>query len=125
MANRHRTLARLAELEPGSRFAVERYRPNVVVDAPGEPFAENNWSGASLRIGHGLVASVLLPTMRCIMTTLAQGDLPRDNEVLRTLTRHNRVEIPGLGVWSCAGAYAAVATPGRLQLDDEVVVEAG
>ena len=61
--------------------------------------------------------------MRCIMTTLAQGDLPRDNEVLRTLTRHNRVEIPGLGTWSCVGAYAAVSEPGRVQVGDEVALE--
>jgi uncharacterized protein YcbX len=106
------TLARLGELEPGSRFAVARYRPNIVIDSDCEPFAENGWSGASARFGGVLTASVLLPTMRCIMTTLAQGDLPRDNNVLRALTRHNRVEIPGLGTWSCVGAYAAVVAAG-------------
>lgn len=116
------TLQRLGELKPDSRFAVERYRPNVVIDASSEPFAENGWSGTSLRFGGELTASVLLPTMRCIMTTLAQGDLPRDNEVLRTVTHYNRVEIPGLGTWSCVGAYAAVTTPGCVQLGDEVFV---
>ncbi len=117
------TLEHLGALAPGSRFAVERYRPNIVFAGQGEPFAENGWSGAALRIGDALTATVLLPTMRCIMTTLSQGDLPRDNEVLRTLTRHNRVEIPGLGTWSCVGAYAAVTEPGRLQVGDEVVLE--
>lgn len=117
------TLRRLNELEPGSDFTVERYRPNIVIDAPIEPFAENGWSGANVRFGGALTASVLIPTMRCIMTTLAQGELPRDNEVLRAVTRHNRVEIPGLGVWSCVGAYAAVTAPGSVQLGDEVVVE--
>jgi len=114
------TLRHLAELEPASRFAVERYRPNVVVESAGAPFAENGWSGADVTFGDALMASVLLPTMRCIMTTLPQGDLPRDNEVLRTVTRHNRIEIPGLGTWSCVGAYAAVTTPGRVQVGDEV-----
>jgi uncharacterized protein YcbX len=117
------TLERLGELEPASRFAVERYRPNIVIDSSCEPFAENGWSGASARFGGVLSASVLLPTMRCIMTTLAQGELPRDNEVLRSVARHNRVEIPGLGTWACVGAYAVVTTPGRLQLGDDVVVE--
>ena len=117
------TLSRLGELEPTSRFAVERYRPNIVIDAAVEPFAENGWSGAGMRFGDALTASVLIPTMRCIMTTLAQGDLPRDNGVLRTVARHNRVEIPGLGIWSCVGAYATVTTPGRVQLGDEVVVD--
>jgi uncharacterized protein len=116
------TLRRLGELEPESRFAVERYRPNIVIDSDCEPFAENNWSGAELRFGGELTASVLIPTMRCIMTTLAQGDLPRDNAVLQTVTRHNRVEITGLGTWSCVGAYAAVVAPGPVQLGDEVAL---
>ena len=102
------TLRHLGELEPTSRFAVERYRPNIVVDTEDEPFAENNWTGTSMRFGDELTASVLFPTMRCIMTTLPQGDLPRDNNVLRALTRHNRIDIPGLGTWSCVGAYATV-----------------
>jgi uncharacterized protein YcbX len=114
------TLRRLGELQPRSRFAVERYRPNVVIDATNEPFAENDWTGMSLRVGGGLTASVLIPTMRCIMTTLAQADLPRDNDVLRTVAKYNRVEIPGLGTWSCVGAYVAVTAAGRMQLGDEV-----
>jgi uncharacterized protein len=117
------TLQRLGEVQPSSSFAVERFRPNVVVDSTSEPFAENGWSGATLRVGTGgLTAAVLIPTMRCIMTTLAQGGLPRDNDVLRTVTHHNRVEIPGLGTWSCVGTYAAVITPGGVAVGDIVEV---
>jgi hypothetical protein len=117
------TLERLGELAPSSRFAVQRYRPNVVVRSNDGPFAENGWGGAPMRIGATLTALGLIPTMRCIMTTLAQGELPRDNDVLRTVAQHNRIELPGLGTWSCVGAYAAVTTPGRVELGDEVVVE--
>jgi hypothetical protein len=119
------TLRHLGELAPEHRFAVERYRPNIVIDADVAPFAENDWTGAALHFGGDLQASVLIPTMRCIMTTLAQGDLPRDNEILRTLTRHNRVEIAGLGTWSCVGAYAAVTAPGPVRVGDEVDIHAG
>ena len=118
-----RTLEHLGELAPESRFAVERYRPNIVLDSDGAPFAENEWSGARMRFGAELEASGLIPTMRCIMTTLAQGDLPRDNGTLRTVSRHNRIEIPGLGTWSCVGAYAAVTAAGPVAVGDEVVVE--
>jgi uncharacterized protein len=118
------TLRRLGELEPGSEFAVARYRPNIVIDAAGDPFAENDWTGATVQLGDALVASVLIPTMRCIMTTLAQGELPRDNGVLRAVATHNRIEIPGLGTWSCVGAYATVATPGRVAVGDEVRIKA-
>jgi uncharacterized protein YcbX len=117
------TLRHLSEIQPASRFEVQRYRPNIVVDSSGPPFAENTWPGAMIRFGAALQAIVLLPTMRCIMTTLAQGDLPRDNEVLRTVSRHNRIEIPGLGTWSCVGAYATVAEPGQVRLGDEVIID--
>jgi hypothetical protein len=118
------TLNRLSEVEPESRFAVERYRPNIVIDGPElAPFGENDWSPSALGLGDELEAMVLLPTMRCIMTTLAQGDLPRDNRVLQTLTRHNRVDIPGLGTWSCVGAYAAVTAGGRVRTDDDVSLQ--
>jgi uncharacterized protein YcbX len=117
------TLEHLGELAPESRFAVERYRPNIVLDSDGPPFAENDWAGARMRFGAELEASGLIPTMRCIMTTLPQGGLPRDNGTLRTVARHNRIEIPGLGTWSCVGAYAAVTTPGRVAVGDHVVIE--
>lgn len=114
------TLVGLADLAPGSTFAVARYRPNVVLGGGGTPFAENEWTGRTAALGAELSAMVLLPTMRCIMTTLAQGDLPHDNEVLRTVAAHNRVELPGLGTWSCVGAYAAVGSPGRVRVGDPV-----
>jgi uncharacterized protein YcbX len=115
------TLDRLGEVQPASRFAVERYRPNVVVDGV-DAFAENAWGGgATLQLG-GVTAAGLIPTMRCIMTTLAQGDLPRDNDVLRTLTKTNRIEIPNMGTWSCVGSYAAVTGAGRIAVGDEVTV---
>ena len=112
------SLRRLAELQPESRFEVERYRPNVVLEGDGEPFVENGWAGAGLRLGPQVGAAVLIPTMRCIMTTLPQGDLPRDAGILRALSNHNRVDIEGLGRWSCLGAYATVTAPGTVGIGD-------
>jgi uncharacterized protein YcbX len=117
------TLRYLGEVRSGSRFEVERFRPNIVIGSPDPPFAENTWPGATARFGAALETAVLLPTMRCIMTTLPQGGLPRDNEVLRTVSRHNRIELPGLGTWSCVGAYAAVTGSGRVSVGDEVVID--
>ena len=114
------TLRHLGELAPDSEFAVERYRPNLVLDTGDEPFAENAWTGSTFRVADELQAMVLLPTMRCIMTTLAQGGLPRDANVLRTVATHNRIDIPGLGTWSCVGAYAAVTAAGRVRAGDPV-----
>ena len=112
------TLRRLSELEPATRFEVARFRPNVVLEGDVIPFGENDWTGATVGLGAQVSASVLLPTMRCVMTTLPQRNLPKDNDVLRTVSRYNRIDIPGLGRWSCVGAYAEVAASGRVTTGD-------
>ena len=56
------------------------------------------------------------------MTTLAQGDLPDDAETLRAIAKHNRLEIPGMGVWACAGVYADVTAGGSVGVGDAYVV---
>lgn len=118
------TLARLRELAPGSVFDVRRYRPNVLVesDAAEPAFVENDWVGKQVAIGESLVASVSVPTMRCVMTTLAQEDLPRDRGTLKTIAEHNRLEIEGWGTWACAGVYADLVTPGTIRVGDTITV---
>jgi uncharacterized protein YcbX len=108
------TLRRLGELAPGATFDERRYRPNVVLDGEGGGFVENGWAGRTIAFAGGATAAVTIPTMRCVMTTLAQGDLPRDPDTLRAVAKHNRVEIPGLGTWACAGVYADVTGSGEL-----------
>ena len=117
------TLDRLAALAPGCRFDVRRYRPNLVVGTDGDDgFVENAWPGRTLRLGDDAEAAVDLATMRCVMTTLAQDDLPDDRETLRAIARHNRIEIPGLGHWACAGVYAHVSRAGSVRAGDAVTV---
>jgi uncharacterized protein YcbX len=114
------SLQELTRLQPDSRFVSQRFRPNVVIDAPSAGFVENDWVGATLRLGAEASVSVMMPTMRCVMTTLAQGDLPEDRAVLRAASEHNRVEISGLGHWACVGAYASVVTPGNICVGDAI-----
>ena len=57
---------------------------------------------------------------RCVMTTVAQGDLPNDPEVLRTLVRHNRAQVGTTGSFPCAGVYAVVEAPGSIRTGDPV-----
>jgi uncharacterized protein YcbX len=116
------SLDELRRLQPGSQFAVQRFRPNIVIDVPADGFLENGWVGATLRLGVDASVSVMMPTMRCVMTTLAQGDLPDDRAILRAATDHNRVEISGIGHWACVGAYASVTTPGSICIGDAVGV---
>jgi len=107
------TLDRLGELYPRGRFEVRRFRPNIVVQpAPGERgFIENTWVGHTLAIGDAVRLSITGPCGRCVMTTLPQGDLPRDPDILRTAAQHNHVQV---------GVYAAVVRGGMIRRGDSV-----
>jgi uncharacterized protein len=113
------TLRRLRELAPGATFDERRYRPNVVLDGDGAGFVENGWASRAIAFAGGTTVTASIPTMRCVMTTLPQGDLPRDPDTLRTIAKHNRIEIPGLGIWACAGVYADVTGSGELAVGEE------
>lgn len=117
------TLDRLRELAPESRFAVRRFRPNIVVRVPqARGFVENDWARRVVAIG-GVRLKVIIPTPRCVMTTLAQGDLPSDARILQVTAEHNRIRAGRLGELPCAGVYAAVLTPGTIRRGDPVRLE--
>ncbi|PWU25697.1 MAG: hypothetical protein C5B48_00035 [Candidatus Rokuibacteriota bacterium] len=117
------TLVRLRELVPEGRFEVRRFRPNIVVEVAQQTgFVENTWARRVVAIG-GVRLKVIIPTPRCVMTTLAQGDLPRDPRILRATAEHNRIRAGGLGELPCAGVYAAVLTPGTISVGDPVRLE--
>ncbi len=114
------TLGQLSELQPDSKFDERRFRMNVIVDTKEAGFVENNWIGHELEIGDALRLNVALPDPRCVMTTLAQEELPRDTDILRTLVRHNRVQVSDVGRFPCAGVYAVVQASGAVRTGDRV-----
>ncbi|MDQ3643893.1 MAG: MOSC domain-containing protein [Actinomycetota bacterium] len=114
------TLDHLAELEPGSRFDVRRFRMNIIVNTSGSGFVENGWVGKSLAIGGHVRLAVALADPRCVMPSLAQPGLPRDGDVLRTLARHNRIDVAGGGLYPCAGVYAVSESGGTVRQGDRV-----
>ncbi len=116
------TLDRLRELDAETTFDPRRFRMNVVVKTSGAGFIENEWIDRELTIGGTVRLHIAMPDPRCVMTTLAQSDLPRETDVLRTLARHNRLEI-GPGVrFPCAGVYAAVTAGGSVAVGDNVAL---
>jgi uncharacterized protein len=110
------TIDRLRDLYPQGRFEVRRFRPNIVVQpSSGEKgFVENAWIGHTLAIGDQVRLNVTGPCPRCVMTTLSQGDLPRDPGILRTAAQHNQVNV---------GAYAAVGRGGTIRRGDPLRLE--
>jgi uncharacterized protein len=121
------TLERLAELYPAGRFDERRFRPNVVV-AVGDGqrgFVENGWVGKILAIGDSVRLAVTDPCPRCVMTTLAQEDLPADPGILRTAARHNSLvggegRGPDGAYAASVGVYARVVSGGTLRRGDIV-----
>ena len=116
------TLDRLSALEPASRFDAERFRMNATIATDEDGFVENEWIGRQLSIGDSIELQIAMADPRCVMTTLAQGDLPRDSSVLRTLVEHNRLDLPGGAAYPCAGVYAVATVSGTLFTDDAVAV---
>lgn len=114
------TMKQLGKLQPDSNFDERRFRMNLIVDASGDGFVENDWIEQELAIGDEMRIHVTMPDPRCVMTTLAQDELPRDNEILRTLIKHNRLPVAGAGRFPCAGVYGVVTIPGTLSPGDTV-----
>jgi len=110
------TLDRLRALYPDGRFEVRRFRPNIVVETANaeKDFAENAWIGQTLAIGDAVRLSITGPCPRCVMTTLPQGDLPKDTGILRTAAQHNRANV---------GVYASVLQGGKVRRGDSLSLE--
>ncbi len=110
------TLDRLRERYPQGRFEVRRFRPNIVVESAYNlrDFVEDAWIGHALAIGDEVRLSITGPCPRCVMTTLPQGDLPKDPGILRASAQHNQAHV---------GVYASVLRGGRVRRGDSVSLE--
>ncbi len=109
------TIHRLGELV-GRRLEVQRFRPNLLVEAAAEePFAEDDWIGSVLRVG-GLRLRVDKRDGRCVVITIDPASTERDPAILRAVAEVRQ---------GCLGVYGSTVEPGRVALGDPVVVEAG
>jgi len=116
------TLDKLSQISPKSLFDLRRFRMNLIVSTEEVGFVENHWIGSALQVGGSVRLRPTMPDSRCVMTTLAQPDLLNDPEVLRTLVRHNRLDVGGGAPVPCAGVYAVVEAPGLVRVGDSVAL---
>jgi uncharacterized protein YcbX len=107
------TLDRLRELYPAGRFEARRFRPNIVISTAEPGFVENDWLGRTVTVGETVRLRITRPCPRCVMTTLAQGDLPKDPGILRTAAQNNAANV---------GVYADVISAGAIHRGDRVVL---
>src|SRR5580704_3313439 len=104
------TLDQLRELNSRSRFEPRRFRPNLIIDTGDQKgFVESDWIGKVIAIGPEVRIRVDGPCPRCVMTTLAQADLPKDQGVLKTAALHIKGQV---------GAYASVVQTGTVCIGD-------
>jgi MOSC domain-containing protein len=115
-------LASVASTAPESSFAVERFRPNLLIASTSQDsYPENDWTGKFLRIGAAVVVEVTDPCPRCAMPTLAQGELPKDPAILKRIAKSNTVYAPVLGKNEpCLGSYAFVKQGGIVRTGDTI-----
>lgn len=118
------SLDKLNKLYPEGRFEARRFRPNIVVDTGKlEGFVENDWVGKTVQIGDSVKLAITDPCPRCIMPTLAQGDLPRDLGVMNKGIMQNRIQVPFAGKpLPSIGVYARVITGGAIKHGDVLSV---
>jgi uncharacterized protein YcbX len=117
------TLDRLRELYPQGRFEARRFRPNLVIDTGSAGFVENDWVGKVLSLGDEVRLQVTDPCPRCVMPTLAQGDLPRDPGIQRTMMA-NTVFVPfAQRALPSIGVYAKVIRGGAVRRGAAVSVQ--
>jgi len=110
------TLSQLREHYPSGHFAIQRFRPNIVVEPKKEKgeFVENSWIGHTLAIGNEVRLTITGSCGRCVMTTLPQGALPKDPGILRTALQYNDGNV---------GVYANVIRGGTIRQGDGIRVE--
>jgi MOSC domain-containing protein len=110
------TLHQLREHYPSGHFGIERFRPNIVVESLEEKrgFVENSWIGHTIAIGEEVRLTITGPCGRCVMTTLPQGNLPKDPGILRTALQQNHGNV---------GVYASVLQGGTIRPGDRIRVE--
>lgn len=108
------TLAHFSNLNPGSQFGVDRFRPNFVVDTgQAGGTVEADWAGRILTIGAAKI-EIVMPTVRCSMITQPTGEFPKDPKVLRSVVQDGGQSL---------GVYARVVAPGLVEVGDAISLD--
>ena len=87
-----------------------RFRPNIVIDAPGHDFPEEAWLGREVRIGDARIRVDVRDT-RCMVINFDPHTAERDPAVLRAVAQHRE---------TCAAVYGSCVAPGEIRVGDQV-----
>ncbi|MBV8771300.1 MAG: MOSC N-terminal beta barrel domain-containing protein [Deltaproteobacteria bacterium] len=109
------TLKFMRDLQPGSDFDPRRFRANIYVNTGNEAdgFIEDRWLEGVIEIAEQVRVVGMRPAIRCAMTTHPQPGLVHDVRILRTAWQYHQAYV---------GVFAAVGAPGKIRLNDPVVL---
>ena len=103
-----------AALHPDGDWEPRRFRPNLLIDAPGDGWVEDGWcDGRNVHIGQAVVQP-RQPCIRCTMVTRPQPGLGGDRDLFRTLARNHGGHF---GVWASVRASGTVAQGDEIWLE--------
>ena len=95
---------------PQSIIDEHRFRPNIVIESNDSTSNERDWIGSRIQIG-GTILQIEEATERCVMTTLAQQNLPKDPDIMREIASELEAQF---------GLYAKIIEPGSISIGDTV-----
>ncbi|WP_420435437.1 MOSC domain-containing protein [Candidatus Poriferisocius sp.] len=120
----NQSMVHLASLLDGVTLGVERFRPNIVLDAHDDTgsgeFADLAWRDLDIKIGDAELR-IGDATPRCVMTTLAQPAYEQAKGVLQVLAATARKEFD-FGAFACFGTNAEITMAGTISLGDTLTV---
>ncbi len=105
------SLATLREALPESDGDPRRFRPNILIETPGNGQIERAWLGTTFLIGDSVRIRISKTAERCGMVAFAQADLKFDANVLRWIAEASAMKF---------GVYAEVIQTGVIRQGDRV-----
>lgn len=106
------SLRHLQSLAPDADLDVRRFRPNILL-ADSEStvgLVETAWVGHKVTLGQAQI-DIVMECPRCIMTTRAQGELPRDGSIMRAMVAHTKQNL---------SVYCTIAKAGEIKTGDRL-----
>ncbi|MEO8025699.1 MAG: MOSC domain-containing protein [Bryobacteraceae bacterium] len=98
----------------GQSLTALRFRPNIVIDAgETDPFSEDRWAGAVLRIG-SLRCRLDKRDKRCVMVNVDPSNMSSNSDVLRSIAKDRGAHF---------GMYGTTVEPGEVRVGDPVFIE--
>lgn len=111
-------------LPDGEKVILEKFRPNIVIDGDGTPWAEDYWAELTVpRLGGRIILTSNCARCRSINVDLDKGKMGEgeSGKLLKKLMKDRRID-PGNKWEPIFGRYGFPTVGGEIRVGDEVVL---